>query len=166
MSPSLTRWFRLKKYQYEATFALTMLNPTERFVCSRSRFIQRANALAHVPRLHRLPHLQHAGHCSLPLPPGTHCDHGRSGLLLLVREDEELGCSVYGSSTRFASKSVGVSRCPACCEKSTGKHCQYTSRWTDTRESLACARDGTVEDDVNRSNQIFTKAIYGSSTSP
>ena len=33
-SDRLTRWCKLKKYQYEATFALSMMNPRERFVCS------------------------------------------------------------------------------------------------------------------------------------
>lgn len=33
---TLTRWFRLKVYQYEVTFALYMLTPTEKFIFSAS----------------------------------------------------------------------------------------------------------------------------------
>lgn len=33
-SRDLTRWLKLKKFRYDATFALTMMNPRERFVCS------------------------------------------------------------------------------------------------------------------------------------
>lgn len=31
---SLMQWFRLKKYQYEVTFSLYMLTPTERIIFS------------------------------------------------------------------------------------------------------------------------------------
>ncbi len=31
---SFVRWLRLKKYQYEVTFSLYMLTPTERFIFS------------------------------------------------------------------------------------------------------------------------------------
>lgn len=33
---ALIRWFRLKVYQYEVTFALYMLTPTEKFIFSAS----------------------------------------------------------------------------------------------------------------------------------
>lgn len=35
-SREITRWLRLKNYQYEATFALSMMTPMEKFVISRS----------------------------------------------------------------------------------------------------------------------------------
>lgn len=35
---SVIRWIRLKIYQYEVTFAVYMLTPTEKFIFSMSAF--------------------------------------------------------------------------------------------------------------------------------
>jgi hypothetical protein len=34
ITTALVRWFRLKVYQYEVTFAIYMLTPTEKFIFS------------------------------------------------------------------------------------------------------------------------------------
>lgn len=34
ITTALIRWFRLKVYQYEVTFAVYMLTPTEKFILS------------------------------------------------------------------------------------------------------------------------------------
>lgn len=37
VASSLVRWIRLKIYQYEVTFAVYMLTPTEKFIFSMSQ---------------------------------------------------------------------------------------------------------------------------------
>lgn len=94
MISSFVRWLRLKHYQYEVTFAVYMLTPTEKVIFSMSppewrksriyiyRPLQKLIAInRHPPPLPRLDDFR----LPLCLPPRPHSTHLRSSLLLLGR---------------------------------------------------------------------------------
>lgn len=85
---SFARWIRLKIYQYEVTFAVYMLTPTEKFIFSMPTREKKAigERKNHVNRLNRFPPSYsdfNDHHRDLCLPPRPHQIHLRPPLLLL-----------------------------------------------------------------------------------
>jgi hypothetical protein len=87
IAAALVRWVRLKIYQYEVTFAVYMLTPTEKFIfsmfllqyCARSIFLQKPARLS-PPH----PHL-HDPDSNLRLPTQPPPSNLRPPILLLGR---------------------------------------------------------------------------------
>lgn len=84
---TLARWLQKKNYQYEVTFSLYMLTPTEKFVFSK-RLPDQYSMVWHVlmlscDRLDPLPHLESLHDRNHPLPSSACQDNVKSGLLLL-----------------------------------------------------------------------------------
>jgi hypothetical protein len=86
---SLLRWFQRKRYQYEVTFSLYMLTPTEKFIFSEcsirlvlyTTIVPFANHFA-ISRLHPLPLPVH-GLDRRRIVPAPSCQHHSSPCLLL-----------------------------------------------------------------------------------
>jgi hypothetical protein len=88
---SLLRWLQRKRYQYEVTFSLYMLTPTEKFIFSKFTQPQcdplslySAHPSANLfRRLGPFPLPFHGHYRGLTLPSRTHINHHATRLVLL-----------------------------------------------------------------------------------
>ena len=86
------RWLQRKRYQYEVTFSLYMLTPTEKFIFSKILSLAPTLAFETIKyrqltffRLIYLPLLLHDPHRCVSLPPSTHQFPHFSRMVLLPR---------------------------------------------------------------------------------
>lgn len=99
------KWLQKKNYQYEVTFSLYMLTPTEKFVFSTFHYPSQSTQLVYARnshckappillisltfpfslshRFHPLPNLLSPPHRQRHLPPESHHDHVATNILLL-----------------------------------------------------------------------------------
>jgi hypothetical protein len=81
---SLAQWLKKKNYQYEVTFSLYMLTPTEKFVFSMSLMLSSPTP-EEADRSSRFDPLPHHGNVYdrlLPLPPKSSRDYFETSVLL------------------------------------------------------------------------------------
>jgi hypothetical protein len=77
----MVQWLQRKRYQYEVTFSLYMLTPTEKFIFSEYMLMPEECMLIDA-RLAAFPISLHDLHCRFAVPPGTPCQNCWQSLLL------------------------------------------------------------------------------------
>ena len=110
----LVKWLQKKNYQYEVTFSLYMLTPTEKFIFSTPLLLLPYSSRSLDLRLRPLPHHINVLHGLHTLPTEPHCHHVATSVLLLRRRRTAHGritslpsCRQYSGSGARRGESGG-----------------------------------------------------------
>ena len=112
---SIIRWLRLKNYQYEVTFSLYMLTPTEKFIFSKPLLLMTLLETLLTDHSCRFPPPSlnlHAVDRSLHLPPRPRHDNLQPDMVLLGGRSIHNRLPLLRAHRSYSCQRPGPRKCP------------------------------------------------------